>query len=162
MMLVIAPITLFSLLLSGVGISSVVEESMNVENSGTVVVDESGAVGVLTTSSDPISCTVTGASGTAEMTEEVNGAVLVARGLTPGEYTLACEGLASTDQIVVLSGSTLDRLAPASMSAFGWSSAVGVAGFIVMIVGIVWLVRRNQQRNAMRPRNYGYGYGYGR
>lgn len=147
-MVVIAPIVLISLVLSGFGIGNIVDSSMRAANGGTVVVDDTGAVGVALSSSDPYSCTLTSESGVViEMTPEVDGAIVAARGLTPGgEYVLTCEGVTGAETLVVLDGHTMESMVPSSMRALGWASLVGVVGLGVMVGGIVWLVRRNRSR----------------
>ena len=148
-MAILAPIVLVSLILSGVGITDVVENSMRAANGDTITVDETGAVGVVTTSSNATSCTVEGPSGSVVMVEEMEGTVLVARDLTPGPYTVSCEGVDPSDTVVILNGATLAGLVPSATRAFVWASVVGVGGFVVMILGIFWLVKRNRERRAL-------------
>ncbi|WP_099332349.1 hypothetical protein [Actinomyces minihominis] len=151
LMVVVAPIVLVGLILSSVGIGSIVESSMEATNGGIVTVDSSGTVGVVTSSTLPQSCLITDAGGNdTELAPELEGAVLVARGMEPGQYTLSCTGLSSTDTIVVLDGETLAGMMPATMQALAWSSVVGLIGLGVLIAGIVWLVKRNRQRQAIR------------
>lgn len=161
MMVIVAPIVLVSMLLGGMGMSNIVEQSLQAQNGGTVTVDESGMIGVAASSNAVISCSLEGDSGTIEMVPEVDGAVLVARGLTPGQYTLNCDGLGPADALVIFDGGALENMLPATMRALGWSSVVGVGGFAVLIWGIVWLVKRNRQRKAMMPTYPMYGQGYG-
>ena len=150
LMVVIAPIVLVAVMLSGIGLSSVVENSMQATNGGSLVVGESGAIGVATTSTLPQTCTLSQeGQGSIEMQPELDGAMLVARGLTPGEYTLSCTGMTSADSIVVFDGETLDGMLPSTAAALGWASAVGVLGLGVLIGGIVWLVKRNGARRAV-------------
>lgn len=148
LMIVVAPIVLISLILSGFGISNIVDSSMQAANGGTIIVDETGSVGLIISSNQPYSCTLTSEAGeVVEMGSELDGAVLAARGLTPGsEYVLSCDGVTSADTLVVLDGSTMESMVPSSMQAFGWASLVGVIGLGVLIAGIVWLVRRNRER----------------
>ncbi len=161
MMVIVAPIVLISMLLGGMGMTNIVEQSLQAQNGGTVTVDETGVIGVAASSNATISCSLEGSSETIQMTPEVDGAVLVARGLTPGQYTLNCEGLSSADALVIFDGGALENILPATMKALGWSSVVGIGGFVALIWGIVWLVKRNRQRRAMMPNYPMYGSGYG-
>ncbi len=149
MMLIIAPIVLITLILSGVGIGNIVDNSMNASNGGTVVVDETGSIGVIA-SGQAATCVISkeGAADT-EMRWELDGTLLVARGLTPGEYTISCEGVVASDPLVILDGRTLETMVPSAFTAFAWASVVGVSGFVVLIVGIVWLIKRNRARQDM-------------
>ena len=157
MMLLIAPVVMVAVLLSGVGLNQIVDQSLQTTNGGAVTVDATGTLGVITTSNGPVTCALENQAGSTQMIPEVDGAMLVARNLTPGEYVLNCEGLSASDAIVVLDGGALESVFPATMTAFGWATAVGVLGLGVLIGGIVWLVKRNKARKAMMPRHPTYG-----
>ena len=149
LMVVIAPIILVAMIFSGIGLSSIVESSMQATNGGVVVVGETGSIGVATTSTLPQTCTLSQEGlGSVEMQPELDGAIVVARDLTPGEYTLSCTGMTSSDSVVVFDGEALDGMLPATASALGWASVVGIVGLGVLIGGIVWLVKRNGQRRS--------------
>ena len=149
LMVVIAPIILVAMIFSGIGLSSIVESSMQATNGGVVVVGEPGSIGVATTSTLPQTCTLSQEGlGSVEMQPELDGAIVVARDLTPGEYTLSCTGMTSSDSVVVFDGEALDGMLPATASALGWASVVGIVGLGVLIGGIVWLVKRNGQRRS--------------
>lgn len=159
MMVIIAPIVMVSVLLSGVGLNQIVDQSLQTSNGGVVTVDSSGTLGVITTSSGQVTCALENSSGSTQMALELDGSMLVARNMTPGEYTLICEGLSTSDTIVVMDGGALDAVFPATMSAFGWATAVGVIGLGVLVGGIVWLVKRNKERKALLPTYNMYGRG---
>ena len=82
------------------------------------------------------------------MQPELDGAIVVARDLTPGEYTLSCTGMTSSDSVVVFDGEALDGMLRATASALGGAAVVGIVGLGVLIGGIVWLVKRNGQRRS--------------
>lgn len=148
LMIVIAPIVFIGLIMNGLAVGSMMDGSVLVSNGGSIVIDETGAVGVVVDSSQHYSCTLTSETNeVVEMVFEADGAILAARGLEPGgTYILNCEGLTGADTMVVFGGSTLASLIPTATSAFGWATLVGFIGVGVLIWGIVWLVRRNRAR----------------
>lgn len=149
LMLVVAPITFLGLIFNGFDLTSLTDESLTATNGGSIQVDETGTVGIATSTDVPVSCTIENdATDPVTLTQEMDGVLLVARGLEPGEYTLSCPNLPAGTTIIVVSGTTMGQVVPSTMTAFGWSSVVGVIGLATTIGGIVWLINRNKARRA--------------
>lgn len=157
-MFVVAPILLVALLFSGIGISNVMDGSLQVPNGGQVTVDEQGVFGTAILDGGPASCLLTDQSGTDfPLRPEGNQDLLVVRDLQPGTYTLHCEGVQDGQIMPSFQGALLNNLVPMTTKAFGWSSLLGFAGLIGLITGIVWLVKRNRARKEFfqaHMRNY--------
>lgn len=154
LMVIIAPTTMVVMILQGIGFSKFTDNSLIAVNGGPVVVDETGAVGLSPMDSGTqLDCVLQGAGGPHVFEPELEGSMFVVRGVNPGQYTLQCEGMADGSQVMIMSGDTLDTLMPTSIAAMGWASLIGFLGLVALIVGIVWLVKRNRARK-------GYLQGY--
>ena len=148
-MLIGAPAVFFGFVLGTVGASSLTDGSLYVSNGGTVIVDESGVVGVTAISGEVEQCSLVPADAPEiVMVNEEGAGIWVARDLTPGEYILQCDGVPTGSNMLTLSGDTLGGLVSTSVAALGWASLVGILGLIATVVGIVWLVSRNRRRRA--------------
>ena len=156
LMVLVAPIIFVVAVVSGIGMGSITDGSLYAGNGGTVVVDETGVIGVSPISDNGESCVLTAQDGTIiDMVNEDGAGIRIARGLAPGDYSVSCDGLADGENLVLFTGDMINSLVGSALSALGWSTAVGVLGLVLTIVGIVWLVRRNRAR-----REYLYGRGY--
>ncbi len=145
--LVVAPVVLVSMVLQGIGFSTAGAEDFFATNGGQVTVGESGTIGLTDSSgTSPGNCVLEGPGGTYETEPELDGAIAVARGLTPGQYTISCEGALPGAQLMVLAGPIVDSMVSVTLKAMGVASAIGVAGFAAVIIGIVWLTRKNRER----------------
>ncbi|WP_026459892.1 hypothetical protein [Schaalia suimastitidis] len=143
---VVAPMVFVGGLIMNGSLMDKVASARVLESGDSVTIDSSGSYYVVPSSTDVYACTLTGADGVGHPME----AAPLATGfqiydLTPGTYTLTCEG----EGVFTLEGmsfySQSDVLA-VGLSAFGWASLVGVIGIVVAIVGIIRLVGVNRRR----------------
>ena len=146
-MVFVAPAVFFGIMFQGVELSSFTDGSLYAINGEALVVDDSGTVGVSPVSGEVDGCSLIAADATEiPMANDSDTGIWIARNVTPGEYTLQCDGIENGASVVMFSGDVLGALVSSSMAALGWSTVVGVLGLIATIVGIVWLVRRNRAR----------------
>lgn len=147
LMVVVAPIIMFAMVLTSVGITTGNVDGLIAFNGGEVTVDESGAVGFMSGDSDDIGeCVLEGPGGTHRSEPELEGAIAAVRGVPSGTYTVECEGVRVGGELVVLNGEALEGFVPNALKAFGFSSVVGVIGFVTLIGSIIWLTKRNRAR----------------
>ena len=145
--LVVAPVILVSMVLQGIGFSVDTAEGLIATNGGQITVGDSGTVGLIDAAgASPGKCVLEGPGGTHETELELEGGVSVARGLTPGQYTVSCDQSLPGAQLMVLDGPALDAMVPSALKAMGISSIVGVAGVVAVIIGIIWLTKKNRKR----------------
>lgn len=152
--LLIAPISLFLGVLGGLNIDSMMKSMTEVTSGQTVTVDRSGAYLVATQSTDVYSCSLTGAGGEHAM-ESVGTGSFFASNLQPGDYALACRGEGPM-RLMGLTGLSADQVTNAGLAGLAWGTSIGLLGVILSIIGIVWLVRVNRRRNAIRRGAPGY------
>lgn len=152
MMLIIAPVVMLIVLFNGIGLDRFSDGSLQTTNGGTVVVDDTGVIGVSPVTSVTASCTLISESGNEIlMSEALDGtSVVVARDVAPGTYTVQCADLPQGEMMIVFDGTILGSLVTTTVSSFAWASAIGVGGLVVLILGVVWLVRRNKAVNTIR------------
>lgn len=78
-----------------------------------------------------------------------------------GQFTIDC-GVSGS--LVLTSAADIEGLidaAPGFAGAFLGGMAVGFIGFVLLVVGIIWLVRVNQRRRATQMGSWGGGFGGG-
>lgn len=65
-----------------------------------------------------------------------------------GSYTTSCVGPNNQQpsELAVIPGALVSDLVRSTVPALLWSTVIGFIGLVVMIVGIVWLVKRNRAR----------------
>ncbi|MDC4232260.1 hypothetical protein M3T53_00820 [Actinomyces sp. B33] len=147
-MLVIAPIAAFMGVLGGIGggVGGLLESTTVVPNHSTVTVDESGTLLVSTSTVNVYSCEATGPSGTVAL--EGGGSVsqgFIGINLTPGRYVLDCQGEGDF-MLTAMTGTGVDDLTSAGVSAMLWGTIAGIVGLVLTIVGIILIVRANSRR----------------
>ncbi len=156
-MLILAPIVFVSLILSGIGVSRIADGSMTAVNGGTISVDSSGIVGVAPLTGEAYGCVLESSQGDMiTMVNESNTGIFVSRGLDSDTYTVSCDGVGPSAELLVMTGDQINDLVSSSLRALGFAAIIGITGLIMLIAGIIWLVNRNGKRKEYF-RNVGYG-----
>lgn len=157
---IIAPIVFIAAVVSGINFDSIVDGSINVYNGGEVSVDETGTLALIPQNQTPMNhCTLTGSGEEYDIYVESDSGLVVGRGLVPGTYTVDCDVPDGT-VMLAFNGDDISSLTSRTVSGLLWASAVGIAGIVLLIVGIVWLVRRNRERREVMRTHWGGGPQY--
>lgn len=152
---IVAPAVFVGFIMGGMDWTSVVSGSASVTNGGSVTVDDSGVIAVVSQGTQTVtSCTLTSGSQVHELYEEAGSGLAVGRGIPAGTYTVDCN-VSDGTALFVLRGDDLSGVIDATMTGMLWASIAGIAGVVAFIVGIVWLVRRNRQRRDVLRSQWG-------
>lgn len=156
LMLVIAPVVAIIVGITSLSANMSGDNSMGAISSGdTVTVDQTGTYAAYSfDDTRRLSCSLSNGEQTVKMQYLADNYV-IANNLTPGEYTFECDSVPSS-AIYGMSGTYAEAAVTSVMVSFAVGSVLGVAGIIMLIVGIVWLVRVNKQRRQQMHRYY-YG-----
>lgn len=142
LMFIIAPIITIGTLFVKVDVFDLAANSVN--NGGEVVVDESGAIGIMGLQIQPQECTLTDGANTLTLYSGSEGMVS-GSGITPGTYAVDC-GAAGDAGLIVMSGTQFASLIQTGVLALIVGTATGIIGIGMTIGGIIWLVSRNRAR----------------
>ena len=114
---------------------------------GAVTVTADGVFMVRGDAHKDSSCSLIGADGKSHELEPYPGSedVYLAENLPAGSYVLHCDGIANGANITAFNASP-EVVTKVFAMPFVWGTVVGVAGLIVLIVGIVLLVNVNGKR----------------
>ncbi len=155
-MLVIAPVVAFFVMMAAVPVDDILDGSVIVYDGDSVSIGEEGRL-TLFPDSLGVSCDLIGQDGkVTPMQEDPYTNHLEARGLEPGIYQVDCEGLSPEEEMLNMD---FDDLFSVGMKGLVVGTVLGVGGLVALIVGIVWLVKRNKQRKAFFPPVVGNFYG---
>ena len=154
-MIIIAPAILISMVLSSVDFRSLVDGSVNTYNGGEVVIDSSESIVVVAQGSqDPNSCTLTQGSTEIVIYQESSTGLVSGNAIPTGIYTIQCD-IPEGAELFVFGGDQMAGMLSGTVTGLIWSSIVGVLGLAALIVGIVWLVRRNRTRREILRTQWG-------
>lgn len=147
MAVIVAPIVALAVTIGGMNLDQLANGSMETTNGGEVSVDDTGVVALFSGTGTALSnCTLTGADDKEwPMYMESSYSMVVGRGIPAGTYTVDCDTSMGAS-LLVFGGDDLENIVGSAVGAVGWATLVGVAGVVMTIVGIVWLVRRNRAR----------------
>lgn len=142
----IAPAVFFAVMMSGFNFDSFIDGSVNAVNGGTVTVDETETIALLPANQDPMTtCDLTSGGTTHTIHQEVDTGLVVGRGISPGTYDVSCD-IPEGAPLLVFTGDEIGDLFSKTLAGMLWGSVIGFAGVVTLIVGLVWLVRRNRAR----------------
>ncbi len=147
---VLAAVSFLIAMFSGSGLEQLLDAGSPVSSGSSVSVDDSGTYIVKSTDGSDLSCRLEAADGSALELQAVAGdsTIVMGSGITPGDYTLQCTGGGTT--LVGMTGATMDAIGTSVFKALAWATAVGVAGIVITVVGIVMLVRVNGKRREVQ------------
>lgn len=142
LMIPVPLVVFFSMVVSSVDLSQF--STGMTTNGGTISVDESGVVGIVSDRSLE-ECTLENDSESHTLYAGSDG-IVSGRGITPGTYTLDCGVSQNGATLVVMSDIAIDSFMDGTMTGLIVSTVIGLAGLGLLIGGIVWLVMRNRKR----------------
>ena len=148
LMVIIAPIVFFATMVAGVaGTDGNAVKGGTTANGSVVTVTADGVFMVRGDDDRDPSCSLIGADNKTYELEPYAGSedVYLAQNVPAGSYVLQCDGIASGANIYAFNASP-EVVAKVFAMPFVWGTVVGVAGLIVLIVGIVLLVKVNGKR----------------
>ena len=148
LMVIIAPIVFFATMAVGVaGTDGNAVKGGTTANGSVVTVTADGVFMVRGDDDRDPSCSLIGADNKTYELEPYAGSedVYLAQNVPAGSYVLQCDGIASGANIYAFNASP-EVVAKVFAMPFVWGTVVGVAGLIVLIVGIVLLVKVSGKR----------------
>lgn len=152
LMIVVAPVVFGVIMVRGFSqIANSTVEGVTVSNGETVEVNATGSYTVMFGSEEADSCALIDSGNNAHEMTAFQGekAIYSVSGLSAGTYTVNCEGLSKNAVITGMNLAAQDFLS-STTSALLWGTVIGVAGIIMLIIGIVLVVRANTKRQEIR------------
>ena len=148
LMVIIAPIVFFATMVAGVaGTEGNSVKGGTTANGSVVTVTTDGVFMVQAGGGKDPSCSLIGADNKSYELEPYAGSLgaYLVEHVPAGSYVLHCDGIANGANITAFNASP-EVVTKVFAMPFVWGTVVGVAGLIVLIVGIVLLVNVNGKR----------------
>lgn len=148
LMVIIAPIVFFATMVAGVaGTEGNSVKGGTTANGSVVTVTTDGVFMVQAGGGKDPSCSLIGADNKSYELEPYGGSqgAYLVEHVPAGSYVLHCDGIANGANITAFNASP-EVVTKVFAMPFVWGTVVGVAGLIVLIVGIVLLVNVNGKR----------------
>lgn len=148
LMVIIAPIVFFATMVAGVaGTEGNSVKGGTTANGSVVTVTTDGVFMVQAGGGKDPSCSLIGADNKSYELEPYDGSqgAYLVEHVPAGSYVLHCDGIANGANITAFNASP-EVVTKVFAMPFVWGTVVGVAGLIVLIVGIVLLVNVNGKR----------------
>ena len=148
LMVIIAPIVFFATMVAGVaGTEGNSVKGGTTANGSVVTVTTDGVFMVQAGGGKDPSCSLIGADNKSYELEPYGGSqgAYLVEHVPAGSYVLHCDGIANGANITAFNASP-EVVTKVFAMPFVWGTVIGVAGLIVLIVGIVLLVNVNGKR----------------
>ena len=151
LMIIVAPLVVLAMVISGAtGAPGQSVEGGTKENGDIVTVTADGHYMVGGTGGKEPECSLIGRDDEVYKLEPYDGHddAYLASDVPAGEYKLDCDGISASESITGYN-TTPEVMTKVVFAPLLWGSGVGVAGLVVLIVGIVLLVKVNGKRRRM-------------